>query len=156
MSFEKVYGVLLNLNDAEREVFQELLNVAERHVDEVPLMTWDSGRHMNRQTTEGVYRGMIRDLRATLGLPGPTEEGIDEDKRLRRAVQRDDAHVSPRRIVCAYDRCNESIRGETKNGKSLWEQAREKGWKIVWKDSLGTDLYCPFEHDKYGNVIYPD
>lgn len=153
MSLDRVQGVLLDLNDAEREVMTNLLRVAENHLDEAAILKWGSrGGYMSRKLSENVYSSFIADLRTLLGLDGPGD--LPAVRQLRHAGRRDDSHVSPTRIVCAFDRCNEVLRGEEKDNKILWQQAIEQGWKQWSKE--GTDLYCPLEHDRMGNPRYPE
>ena len=74
-----------------------------------------------------------------------------EEAQLREAaaLRRDDHHVNPRYVLCAYDHCMETL--EKSGDEHPWKTAVQHGWRLAWPSTpLATDLYCPDEHDERG------
>lgn len=67
--FKKINGVLLDLNKAEREAFDVILALAERHLEETPRFKWSDGRYMSAQISQSMVTAMIEGLREELDLP---------------------------------------------------------------------------------------
>ena len=148
---KKINGVVLELNETEREAMDDILRLASVSLAEgVPL-----GRR--RILHAGA---MIQALRDALDLPEEPEATPEEHREAVRALiarQRNSAFVNSEGVLCAYDRCGERFHGTQDGSLSVWEQARARGWTVVWPDDArSTDLYCPGPHDKHGNRVYPD
>lgn len=155
MSFDKIEGVLLNLNDFEKGVFERILFLANVHLDEAEKLQWESGRWMTQEQTGHILQDMISDLRGQVGIKPPFPPNVEKAKhpqvlreeRLRAlALQRDDYHVSSDLIRCAHDRCPVTLINDNPFGHA-WDLARREHWTLFTPyETERTDLYCPSEH----------
>lgn len=158
---KKTNGVLFELNDAEKEVTAQILDLAEANLAGVRPLHWASGTPMPRKTSEKLVKGFIDELRRELGLlsglVAPEPEEDREALRQASALRRKDHHVNANRVLCSYDHCSNvyGVMREEQKGNHPWVDARTSGWKVLHPDadSLHTDLVCSGDHDQHGCLI---
>lgn len=171
--FKKIDGVLLDLNEAEREAFNTVLALAQRHVDETGRFKWSDGRYMSAKTSQDIVISLIEGLREELDLRAteadiqpPTADEVEAWRR-RLAVRNDDDFTNRRWVKCAFDRCGTTLyRANGVRAQHPWVQALEEGWKPLdhkhygvggFSKTLGrpsVDLECSLPHDEHGCPIY--
>lgn len=169
---KKIAGVLIDPNETERDALAAVLNLAEKHLDELGRLPKGDGRYFGKDTSKTMAKAVIDGLRETLDLasaeepePPKTVRQV-EAWRLRRAKGRDHHHVSKKAVRCAYDRCSGVLYAQPGDSKHVWERALEKGWKPLdhthygeggYSETIGypsEDLVCEARHDKHGCPIY--
>lgn len=165
---KRIEGVLLTLNETEREALDRLLTVASQHIDEVGRLPKGGGRYFSKETSQAMVQALIEGLREELDLRETEPEPVDvEQWRRERAVKADHHHTNERYVLCAYDRCNARLqRANGSKAQHPWVRAREEGWTpIDWKyygeggysQTIGypsEDLVCPVKHDEHGCPLY--
>lgn len=167
---KRINGVLLDLNEAEREVFNHLLALAEKHLDEFGRLPKDTFGYYSKDSSRSMAQAVIDGLREELDLPAVVDTQKTrnvEEWRVELALKADYHHVNAQRVVCVYDHCNTTVsRANGANAQHPWLQARQEGWTPYdWKhhgqggfsEAIGrpsADLVCPAEHDKHGCSLY--
>lgn len=129
--FNKIEGVLMQLNKHEREGLEHILFTAEEHLDEVPR--------------SAVYEtiGMIDELRKVFDIEPLDAEDQPEGRLL--AIAR---HKTGRTIDCASDNCVAQV---TATSGRTWKVAREQGWKLAYPEQKDVVLlFCPSCSEKRG------
>lgn len=167
---KRIEGVLLNLNETEREVLDRVLRLASGHLDEIERLPKGDGRYFSRQTSGDMAKALIEGLREELDLreteTAEPERDVEEWRR-ERALKADHHHTNKQWVLCAYDRCNARVqRANGVKAEHPWVRALAEGWTpIDWKHhgkggyskALGRpseDLICPEQHDEHGCPLY--
>ena len=136
--FEQKTGVWCDFNDGEREAFETILDLADRHVNEVP------GRKDRDYTLL-----MVSELRRVFELP--RDRFTKEAVRAQLADRRKDSHVSRAVVRCVRNECVETV--EANAQMTAWGQARLQGWKLVNPDDLTSlGLVCPAHAKELGKT----
>lgn len=153
--FKKMTGVLFELNDTEKEVMAQILDLAQVHVADAQPLRWGSGKQMSVEVSQRLVLNFCLDLRKSLSLPDAPPISQDrEELRLAAAIRRHDHHVSRRRVLCAYDHCSQTYNSQgNKADDHPWPNALKAGWKVFYLNPdgpLNTDLSCPGDHDQHG------
>jgi hypothetical protein len=124
MPFDKVTGVLMELNASEKQGLEDLLTTAENHLLDVRRdHLWEA-------------MAMLDGLREVFDIP-VYGQGQPEG-RLEAVAQR----ASYKNLECQRPDCTTAIRATT--GLEAWRTARGQGWKLAHPGSPNVILlYCP-------------